>query len=58
MKTLDDYLLPLYYDVKRNFTLFWTAELITKTDDPYLKRIWTRVLMCSIATKMIWDGEY
>lgn len=58
MKTLDDYLYPLYLDVKRNFVLFCVVDSFCKKDDPDVNRIWTRVLMCSLASKMIWDGEY
>lgn len=58
MKTLDDYLIIPYCDIKRNFTMFCVVESFCKKDDPDLKRLWTRVLMCSIASIMVWDGEY
>lgn len=58
MKTLDDYLIIPYCDIKRNYTLFYVFHSFCKKGDPNVKRIWTRVLMCSLATKMIWDGEY
>lgn len=58
MKTLDDYLFPVFCDAKRNLTLFCVVDSFCKKDDPDVERIWTRFLMCSIAAKMVWDGEY
>lgn len=58
MKTLDDYLFPVYCDVKRNYALFYVVDSFCAKDDPDVKRIWTRLLMCSLAALMIWDGDF